>query len=265
MLWFVISNKILTPYLYFIDLYQLYLLNHEWKNNMAGQVKDLIYDRWKISIQNPSWKLLLYGIFLKDEYMILQNVVLVPEFRFFQYRINMNKICFVQKSPFLCFHNQKYTNCFIWKHLYNHLYHYVNDIIYYEIRIIKNPMHLYRCFTLGFTTISDFYKMIENKFMVGWTMQGVGWHSDDGYIYEKEKRICFASYFGQNDQVGIGIDFKHKQCFVTLNGKFLCRAEMHQSWNGLDYYPVMVTDGVYQIKTYHHEFMFPLSQIFSLV
>lgn len=53
----------------------------------------------------------------------------------------------------------------------------------------------------------------------GWTLWSVGYHGDDGCIYEEDFAYSTRHRFGAGNTVGCGIDYFNEKYFFTLDGK----------------------------------------------
>ena len=96
--------------------------------------------------------------------------------------------------------------------------------VYFEITILHaedtpEPDSESTIVTLGFC--GEFCDMTMAH--PGWNAWSVGYHGDDGGIYEEEasRAISYERRFGPGNTVGCGIDYASEEYFFTIDGKIV--------------------------------------------
>ena len=99
------------------------------------------------------------------------------------------------------------------------------DISYFEIKVIKFNSSVKRN-AIGIGIAPDGYASKSRNF-VGWKHGSVGFHSDDGDLFDNRDRqvegtkFNIQRKFGAGDYVGCGFNHKTGEVFFTLNGEKL--------------------------------------------
>ena len=67
----------------------------------------------------------------------------------------------------------------------------------------------------------------------GWRYQSLGYHSDDGTIFEGETDHDYHTMstdqkFGENDVIGCGVDWEHESYYFTFNGKLFSKQGLNE-------------------------------------
>lgn len=58
----------------------------------------------------------------------------------------------------------------------------------------------------------------------GWNIWSVGYHSDNGGIYEhSSSRRATIKTYGTGQTVGCGIDYEREEYFFTCDGEIVCK------------------------------------------
>ena len=113
----------------------------------------------------------------------------------------------------------------------------LSDTAYFEVSLKDAPLyegapsdsfHAEPCVSVGLSTAAF---PLRGK-QCGWDRHSLGYHGDDGFLYEKTGDVGLRRYgprFGANDVVGCGLHLPTMQCFFTINGRFLGPAFWVQS------------------------------------
>ena len=120
---------------------------------------------------------------------------------------------------------------------------------YFEIKIakfwIKPPWH-HQCVSIGFG--QKFTSTISKQ--VGWAQNTIGYHSDDGRIYnENSNSNLMGTKWGPGDIVGAGINYLNRdtvEFFFTLNGKLITKVIKNWSFPLI---PLIGLDSTFPIYT----------------
>lgn len=102
-----------------------------------------------------------------------------------------------------------------WYYIYKHGL-VLKDLYYYEMEILSE-LSAKQCISFGFATREYFDIISNNKLLIGWTNQSIGWHSDDGNIFWQNSKYPSVT-FKKNDIVGCGYDYETSDVFYTKNG-----------------------------------------------
>ena len=104
----------------------------------------------------------------------------------------------------------------------------LSDTVYFEVSVKDAPLnelapsepsHAEPCVSVGLSTAA--FKLHGKQ--CGWDRHSLGYHGDDGFIYESTgvSHHRYGPRFGANDVVGCGLHLPTMQCFFTVNGRFL--------------------------------------------
>ena len=101
----------------------------------------------------------------------------------------------------------------------------LSSVYYFEVAIASAPLpgneHFASrepCVSIGLATS----KFLLRTKQVGWDLQSIGWHGDDGVLYHNTGLGLrhFGPRFGAGDTVGCGVHLPTNQIFFTHNGSF---------------------------------------------
>lgn len=133
---------------------------------------------------------------------------LVVENPFFGRKFNIKSV-----EPFITC-NEKFKNMDFFK----------KGLEYFEILLLKNTLSFNTSTVIGLSS-----QLIKKQQYLGWAINSIGFHSDDGTIQDGDNDLVDMNIVASNDKwiyttgdtVGVGIDWDRKLVFVTRNGILL--------------------------------------------
>lgn len=139
----------------------------------------------------------------------------------------------------------------------------VENIRYMEIQF-KESFSENSCFSVGFTTINDFNIVFEQNWMLGWSKDSIGYHSDDGLICREGcAQVHKKEKFTHRDTIGFGIQTKKNVVFFTKNGKLIYHCAFSFFWN-ITLYPAIVMDDFFSYQINHGEEKFQFQEFVTI-
>merc|ERR1712150_54412 len=179
------------------------------------EIRDRIMDSDDINVDN--WDVNIYekfGVTDLNEYTDQKLCIDVNP------KVSWN---FVKNSAERLFFNLSGTNCLAIAHQKGRrsiqsMTNYVPDLqqdFYYEVKLI----HLQQCHKIfGIGCAPKRFNCTADQ-MVGWYENSIGYHSDDGRIFNNSgSGGDNASTYGNNDVVGCGMSTEYKVIYFTRNG-----------------------------------------------
>jgi len=116
---------------------------------------------------------------------------------------------------------------------------FIPNIIYFEIEIQSFLLPI-DCISVGFSSLSQYKYNIYQEYLVGWSGNDFGWHSDDGWLYRCNEHIYHLGIFGKSDIIGCGLLLETGQYFYTRNGELLYITNGYSL--KVKMYPTMIAD-----------------------
>jgi hypothetical protein len=133
----------------------------------------------------------------------------------------------------------------------------IENVKYAEINF-KEKFSENSCFSVGFTTLKDFSTLFYQDWMLGWSSDSIGYHSDDGLICRDGSAVVRKKEkFSHNDIIGFGVNLENNHIFFTKNGILIFNQPYSFFWN-TTIFPAIVMDSpiLYQINHGEEEFKF---------
>lgn len=143
---------------------------------------------------------------------------------------------------YFCFKNNNH-----WKLLHN--------VFYFEVVILKEPMHEDKVFIIGFSSKDSFWTNVFDVSLLGWCENSIGYHSDDGNIFYGHKFIS-NSIYGRGDTIGCGMN--DQTIFFTKNGRLIYTFHLTKKLCIYNLFPVLQFNSSYtiEINLGHQDFLY---------
>lgn len=115
------------------------------------------------------------------------------------------------------------------------------EIFYFEIEILQ--MDPQTTVAIGLCC-----KPYPHWRLPGWNAQSIGYHSDDGRLFQNDSHggIAYAKPYRVNDTVGVGFVKSSRQAFFTRNGQQLKSRSLISY--PFDFFPSIGADGLAEVK-----------------